>query len=98
MTKLRARQGGPVRDDIVTVMILFYLLEIYGCIMDWRPVRSRLYVVSILFTLLWVSLKNLFAFSQCTGERNKAIMLFPNAIFPTDLLDQPNSIMYALKH
>ncbi|KAJ8425671.1 hypothetical protein Cgig2_015339 [Carnegiea gigantea] len=44
MTKLRARQGGPVRDGIVIVMILFYLLQIYGCIVDWRPVRSRFYI------------------------------------------------------
>ncbi|KAJ8441844.1 hypothetical protein Cgig2_021534 [Carnegiea gigantea] len=87
MTKLGARQGGPVRDDIVTVMILFYLLQMYGCIVDWRPVRSPVRSV----------LEKFICFA-CTGESNKAIMLFPKTIFPTDPLDQPNSIMYALKH
>jgi len=76
MTKLRARQGGPVRDDIVTVMILFYLLQIYGCIVDWRPVRHRLYVVSILFTLSWVSLKNLFALHALV-RGTKQLCFFP---------------------
>ena len=80
MAKLRARQGGPVRDGIVTMMILFYLLQIYGCIVDWRPVRSRLYLVSILFTLLWVSLKNLFALHALV-RGTKQLCFFPRPYF-----------------
>ncbi|KAJ8448425.1 LOW QUALITY PROTEIN: hypothetical protein Cgig2_022053 [Carnegiea gigantea] len=61
-------------------MILFYLLQIHGCIVDWRPVRNRLYVVSILFTLLWVSLKNLFALHALV-RGTKQLYFFPRPYF-----------------